>query len=76
MRQLCFFLFFFLHEGGVRLNAVSNVVDCDLLTYQLDDLNKNPVISRGCHEFEEERGQRQVVLGIPPGQLTDNIYCS
>lgn len=46
-----------------------------LLTYQLDDLNENPVISRGGHEFEEERCQRQVVLGISPSQFTDNIYC-
>lgn len=30
---------------------------CILLTYQLDDLNENPVISRGGHEFEEEGGQ-------------------
>lgn len=26
-------------------------------TYQLDDLNENPVISRRRHEFEEKRGQ-------------------
>lgn len=46
-----------------------------LLTHQLDDLDENPVIGGGGHEFEEERGQRQVVLGISASQLTDNVYC-
>ena len=48
---------------------------CVLSTDQLDDLDEDPVVSRGGHEFEEERGQRQVVLGISAGQLTDDIYC-
>lgn len=47
---------------------------CVLLTYQLDDLNENPVVGRGGHEFEEKWSQRQVVLGISPSQLADNIY--
>lgn len=46
-----------------------------LLTHQLDDLDENPVIGGGGHEFEEEWGQRQVVLGISASQLTDNVYC-
>lgn len=44
-----------------------------LLTYQLDDLNENPVVSGRSHEFEEEWCQRQIVLGISPSQLTDNV---
>lgn len=46
-----------------------------LLTHQLDDLDENPVIGGGSHEFEEKWGQRQVVLGISASQLTDNVYC-
>jgi len=43
-------------------------------TYQLDDLNEDPVVGGGGHELEEEWGQRQVVLGVPPGQLTDDVH--
>lgn len=43
-------------------------------TYQFDDLNENPVISRRSHEFEEKGSQRKVVLGISTGQLTDHVY--
>lgn len=46
-----------------------------LLTHQLDDLDENPVIGGGGHEFEEEGGQRQVVLGISASQLTDDVHC-
>lgn len=46
-----------------------------LLTHQLDDLDEDPVIGGGGHEFEEKWGQRQVVLGISASQLTDNVYC-
>lgn len=45
------------------------------LTYQLNDLDENPVIGRWGHELEEKWGQRQVVLRVSPSQLTDNIYC-
>lgn len=46
-----------------------------LSTHQLDDLDENPVVGGGGHEFEEEWGQRQVVLGISASQLTDDVYC-
>lgn len=45
------------------------------MTHQLDDLDENPVIGGGRHELEEERGQRQVVLGISASQLTDDVHC-
>lgn len=46
-----------------------------LSTYQLDNLDENPVIGGGGHEFKEEWGQRQVVFGISASQLTDDVYC-
>lgn len=57
------------------------------LTHQLDDLDEDPVVGGGGHEFEEERGQRQVVLGflLASSQMTltaadwtpkqSKIYC-
>lgn len=33
-------------------------------TYQLDDLDKDPVVGGGCHELEKQRGQGQVVLRV------------
>lgn len=45
-----------------------------VVTYQLDDLDEDPVVGGGGHELEEQRGQRQVVLGVPPGQLTDDVH--
>lgn len=36
-------------------------------TYQLDDLDKDPVVGGGRHELEEQWGQGQVVLGVAAG---------
>ena len=44
------------------------------VTHQLDDLDEDPVVGGGGHELEEQWGQRQVVLGVPPGQLTDHVH--
>ena len=44
-----------------------------LFTHQLDDLDEDPIVGGGGHELEEEWGKRQVVLGVSPGQLTDDI---
>lgn len=44
-----------------------------LFTHQLDDLDEDPIVGGGGHELEEERGKRQVVLRVSPGQLTDDI---
>lgn len=33
-------------------------------TYQLDDLDKDPVVGGGCHELEKQWGQGQVVLRV------------
>lgn len=61
----------FKYQYGKNVMAVLWI----LSTYQFDDLNENPVVGRGGHEFEEERGQRQVVLRVSSCQLTNYIYC-
>lgn len=57
-----------------RTHTVGTVVSL-FMTHQLDDLDENPVIGGGGHEFEEEWGQRQVVLWISASQLTDDVHC-
>lgn len=42
-------------------------------SYQLDDLDKDPVVGGRRHEFKEEGCQGKVVLGIPSRQLTYDI---
>lgn len=44
-------------------------------TYQFDDLDEDPVVSGGGHQFKEKGGQGQVVLGVSSCQLTDDINC-
>lgn len=43
-------------------------------TYQFYDLNEDPVVGGGCHEFEEEGREGEVILGILARQLTDDIH--
>lgn len=42
-------------------------------TCQFDNFNEDPVVGRGGHQLEEERGKGQVVLGVAPGQLADDV---
>lgn len=44
-------------------------------TYQFDDFDEDPVVRGGGHQLKEKGGQGQVVLGVSPGQLTDDINC-
>ena len=44
-------------------------------TCQFDDFNEDPVVGRGGHQLEEQRGQGKVVFGVAPGQLTDDVDC-
>ena len=44
-------------------------------SYQLNDFNQHPIVSRAGHQLEEQRCKRQIVLWILPRQLTNNIYC-
>ena len=41
---------------------------------QLDDLDEDPVVGGTGHQLEEQRSQRQVVLGILTRQLTDHVH--
>jgi len=43
--------------------------------HELDDLDQDPVVGGACHQLEEQRRQRQVVLGILARQLTDDVHC-
>lgn len=45
-----------------------------IVSYQLNYLNKDPVVGGGGHEFEEQGRQGKVVLGISSGQFTDDIH--
>lgn len=45
-------------------------------TYQLDDLDKHPVVGRGCQKFEELRRKRKIVFGVSPGQLANDVHGS
>ena len=49
-------------------------VRCGSHTHQFDDLDEHPVVGGGGHELEEQRGKGQVVLGVPPGQLADDVH--
>jgi hypothetical protein len=44
-----------------------------LSTYQLDDLDEDPVVGGGCHELEKQWRQRQVVFRVAACQLADDI---
>lgn len=44
-------------------------------TYKFDDFNEDPIVCRGGHQLEEQRGQGKVVFGVASGQLTDDIDC-
>lgn len=45
-------------------------------TYQLNDLDKHPVVRRGCQKFEELRRKGKIVFGVPPGQLANDVHGS
>lgn len=45
-------------------------------THKFYNLDENPVIGRGTHQFEEEWSQGEVVFRIFPSQFTDDIDSS
>ena len=45
-------------------------------TYQLDDLDKHPVVGRSRQELEQLRGKGEVVLWVPTRQLANHIHGS
>lgn len=47
-----------------------------LVSHQLNDLDKDPVVGGGGHEFKEQGRQGKVVLGISSGQFTDDVHSS
>ena len=40
---------------------------------ELDDLDPHPIVLRRGQQPEEDRGERQVVLGVLPGELADHV---
>ncbi len=47
-----------------------------MYTHQLDDLDEHPVVGGAGHELEEGGGQREVVVRVLTGQLTDHTHSS
>lgn len=47
-----------------------------MTTDQFDDLDEHPVVGGGGHEFEEGRGEGEVVPGVLACQLTDYTHRS
>lgn len=45
-------------------------------TYQLNDLDKHPVVGRRCQKFEQLRSKRKVVLWVASGQFANDVHGS
>ena len=45
-------------------------------THQFDNFDEHPIVGGRCHEFEEDRGEREVILRILASQFTNDIHSS